>query len=99
MATYGDFVNYGVDPWAGISLDERPWYDPILLDLYMRMAVYSPWATFKVQMDGENSPNARTIYFNELIPPRPNIAPLEARKMEASRLYQDSAQRSITTAR
>jgi N4-gp56 family major capsid protein len=97
MDSYGDFSNYGVDPWgASITLDERPWYDPLLREQYLRSSVYSQHVAMKVDLNG---PRARTIYFNDLIPPRPNISPLAPRKMEATRLYNDSFQREVTTAR
>lgn len=93
---YASFANYGSDPWNRIELNERTWYDPLLRDVYMRNAVYAPHATMKVDLNG---PRARTIYFNDLIPPRPNIAPIDGRRMEASRLYSDSYQKDVTTAR
>lgn len=96
LASYGDFATYGIDPWNNIELNERPWYDPLLRDWYMRNSVYSQHVTFNVDLNG---PKARTIYFNDLIPPRPNIAPLDARQMEATRLYSDSFQREVTTER
>lgn len=92
-----DFSNYyGVDPWNNIELNERPWYDPMLRDFYMRASVYSQHVKIKVDLNG---PRARTIYFNDLIPPRPNIAAINARAMEATRLYTDSYQKQLTTAR
>lgn len=92
-----DFQNYyGVDPWGDITLNEREWYDPVLRDMYMRSSVYSQYATFKVDM---LQPRARTIYFNDLIPMRPNIAPIANRQMEATRLYTDSFQRQVQTQR
>jgi len=95
-----DFDNfYGVDPWGDITLKERNWYDPMLRNFYMRNSVYSQHASFKIDLAGPNSPRARTIYFNDLIPPRPNIATIDNRKMEASRLYTDSYQREVRTAR
>jgi hypothetical protein len=94
--SYGDYANYGVDPWAGIELNERPWYDPVLRDVYMRQSVYSQHATMKVDLAG---PKARTIYFNEVIPPRPNIAPIGNRQMESTRLYSDSYQKEVVTQR
>lgn len=96
MAGYADFSNYGVDPWSGIELNERPWYDPVLRDIYYRSSVYSQNVTMKVDLNG---PKARTITFNDLIPPRPNIAPIQPRQMEATRLYSDSFQRSVDTER
>lgn len=97
MADTYDFTNYyGADPWGDITLNEREWYDPILRDIYYRQSVYSQHATMKVDMNG---PKARTIYFNDLIPPRPNISPINARAMEATRLYTDSYQKSVTTQR
>ena len=95
-ASYSDFANYGVDPWNGITLNERPWYDPVLRDIYMRNSVYSQHVTMKVDLNG---PKARTIYFNDIIPPRPNISEINPRLMDATRLYTDSFQRSVTTAR
>ena len=96
MDEYSDYATYGIDPWENITLNEREWYDPFLRDIYSRAAVYSPHCSFNVDLNG---PKARTIYFNDLIPPRPNIKPLAARKMEASRLYTDSMQRQVTTER
>lgn len=87
---------YSVDPWANITTNERPWYDPLLRDWYRRASVYSQWANFKIDLNG---PKARTIYFNDYIPPRPNIAPISARQQEATRLYTDAYQKSVTTAR
>lgn len=87
---------YGVDPWGRISQNERPWYDPVLRDFYRRSSVYAQYATFRVDMNG---PKARTIYFSDLIPPRPNIAPIGNRQMEASRLHMDSYQKEVTTQR
>lgn len=95
-ASYSDFANYGVDPWNNITLNERPWYDPVLRDIYLRNSVYSQHVTMKVDMNG---PKARTIYFNDIIPPRPNIQEINPRLMDATRLYTDSFQRSVTTAR
>lgn len=96
MATY-DYANYyGVDPWENVTLNERNWYDPYLRAHYRRASVYSQYATFKVDMNG---PKARTIYFNDLIPARPNIAPIGNRQMESSRMYTDSYQKAVTTAR
>lgn len=91
---YADY--YGADPWGDITQNERPWYDPVLREMYMRQSVYSQFATMKVDLNG---PRARTIYFNDLIPPRPNIGAISARKMEATRLYTDSFQKSVTTER
>lgn len=96
MTGYGDYANYGVDPWNNIELNERPWYDPVLRDIYLRQSVYSQHVTMKVDLNG---PKARTITFNDLIPPRPNIAPIAPRQMEATRLYGDSFQRQVTTER
>jgi len=93
-----DFSNYyGADPWGNITTDERVWYDPILRDVYVRQSVYSQFAKFKVDLAG--GARARTIVFNELIPPRPNIAPIGNRQMNATRLYTDSSQKDITVQR
>ncbi len=92
-----DFSNYyGVDPWGDITLNERDWYDPFLRDIYLRNSVYSQHVSMKVDLNG---PRARTIHFNDLIAPRPNIAPIQPRAMEATRLYTDSYQKSVTTQR
>lgn len=102
MPSYGtyDYTNYyGVDPWGDITLKERDWYDPVLRDFYMRESVYSRYARFKVEMAGPGTPRARKIYFNDLIPPRPNTSTISARQMEATRLYTDSYQREVETAR
>lgn len=96
MASWSDYANYGVDPWSTITRNEREWYDPILREMYMRGAVYSPHVSMKVDMNG---PKARTIYFDDVIAPRPNIAPLANRAMDATRLYSDSYRREVTTAR
>lgn len=96
LDNYSDYATYGIDPWSGITLNEREWYDPVLREFYNRAAVYSPFTTFQVDLNG---PNARTIYFNDLIPPRPNIATIANRAMEATRLFTDSFQRQVTTER
>lgn len=96
MPSYTDYANYGVDPWDGITTNERTWYDPLLRDRYRRAAVYSPTVRYKFDLGG---PRARTIVFNDLIPPRANIAPLSARATEASRLYTDSYQKEVRTER
>lgn len=97
VESYGDLSNYSVDPWGdNITLDERPWYDPLLREQYLRGSVYSQHVAMKID---HNGPAARTIYFNDLIPPRPNITPLSPRKMESTRLYNDSFQREVTTER
>ncbi len=95
-ANYTDFSNYGIDPWNNITQNERTWYDPLLREQYRRNSVYSQHVTMKVDMNG---PKARTIVFNDLIPPRANIAPIGNREMNATRLYTDSYQRQVTTAR
>src|SRR5687768_9427779 len=95
-----DFENtYHLDPWGDITQNERPWYDPFLREWYFRNSVYSQHVAMKVEMAGAGPPNARTIYFNDIIPATPNIDPLDARKMEATRLYSDSYQRAVVTAR
>lgn len=97
MVAYADLANYGVDPWNNIENNERPFYDPFLRDVYMRNSMYSQHVTMKVDLNSEVK--ARTIYFNDLIPPRPNIAPIANRAMDATRLYSDSYQRQVTTER
>lgn len=94
--SYSFETTYVLDPWENITQNERVWYDGVLREQYTRRAVYSPYTLMKVDL---GVPHARTIYFNELIPPRPNIAPIGNREMNASRLYTDAYQKSITTAR
>lgn len=94
--SYSFETTYVLDPWEGITQNERVWYDGQMQEQYLRRAVYSPYTLMKVDL---NRPRARTIYFNELIPPRPNIAAIGNREMNASRLFTDSYQKSITTAR
>lgn len=95
-----DFTNtYHLDPWGDITQNERPWYDPVLREWYYRNSVYSQHVNMKVEMAGAGTPNARTIYFSDIIPATPNIDPIDARKMEATRLYSDSYQRAVTTQR
>lgn len=95
MATW-DTTNYGVDPWGDITQKERPWYDPVVRNMYYRKAVYSPHAAFQVDM---NEQHARTIYFDEILASAPNLAPITEQQMEASRAYTDSYRRSVTTER
>ncbi len=93
-----DFANeYGVDPWGDITTNERQWYDPVLRDVYSRASVYSQFATFKIDLAG--GARARTITFNDIIPPRANIAPIANRTMQATRLYTDAVQRDVTVQR
>jgi len=99
VEAYNSADYYGADPWTGITLNERNWYDGVLRDMYMRQAVYSPHVTFKVDLNPPNMRRSRTITFNGLIAPRPNIAPISNRQMESSRLYTDSWQREVTTER
>ena len=92
-----DFAGfYGNDPWGDVTQNERTWYDPVLRDMYQRSSAYSQYANMKVDLNG---PKARTIFFNDLIPPRPNITPLTNRAQESTRLYTDSYQKSVTTER
>lgn len=93
---YSFETTYVLDPWEHITQNERVFYDGTLREQYTRRAVYSPYTLMKVDL---GVPHARTIYFNELIAPRPNIAPIGNREMNASRLYTDSYQKSLTTAR
>lgn len=95
-----DFANYyGVDPWGDITLKERNWYDPLLRHFYQRASVYSQYVAMQVDMAGPGTPKARTIYFNDIISPHPNIAPIGNRQQESSKLYSDSYQREVRTAR
>jgi len=96
MVDYTDFANYASDPWENITTNEREWYDPALRDVYIRNAVYSPHVTMKIDLNG---PKARTINFNDIIPPRANIAALSNRAMESSRLHTDTYGRDVTTER
>lgn len=91
-----DVADYARDPWDVITQDERPWYDPLLRELYMRRATYSPFTTKKIDLR-ENS--ARTVYFDDLVPMRPNIAVLADREVTATRLYTDSYRRKVETER
>lgn len=93
---YNFNTTYALDPWENITTNERVWYDGLLRERYIRSAVYSPYATMKVNM---NENNARTITFNELIPPRPYIGSIANRAMDASRLYTDGYQKQVTTLR
>jgi hypothetical protein len=96
MAEYADLGNYGVDPWASIDQNERTYFDPYLRDRYLRQSVYSRFATYKVDMDG---PAARQIFFNDIMPPRPYIAPIGHRQNNATRLHSNSWQRDVVTDR
>lgn len=94
--SYSFETTYVLDPWENITQKERVWYDGQMREQYNRRAVYSPYTLMKVDL---GIPHARTIYFNELISPRPNISSIGNREMNASRLYTDSYQKSITTKR
>lgn len=93
---YNFQTSYARDPWDNIDTNERPWYDPILREVYVRKAIYSPFAAMKVDLAAQS---ARTITFSDLIPPVPNTSPIGARQLEASRLYMDSYQRTVTVER
>jgi N4-gp56 family major capsid protein len=89
-------TTYALDPWDNLTLDEREWYDGFLREIYSREAVYSKFVTLQVDLSAFRT---RTIHFNDLIPPRPNIAAINARTMDANRLYTDSLQKELTVAR
>lgn len=92
-----DFSNqYGADPWANITLNERTWYNPNLQMSYYRQSVYSQYANFQINLAAMKS---RTIVFNEMIATRPNIAPIDNRTMNATRMYTDSAHKQVTVVR
>lgn len=94
--SYDFNTTYASDPWDGIESNERDWYDGILRERYSRQAVYSPLVTMKVDL---NAHRARTIHFNELLPPRPNTSVIPNREMNASRLYMDGYQKKLTVQR
>lgn len=87
---------YALDPWDGITLNERTWYDGVLRERYTRTSIYSRHVTMKVDLAAKQS---RTIIFNDLIPPHPYVGALPNREMNASRLYGDSFQRKVTVER
>lgn len=87
---------YSLDPWDQITLNERTWYDGLLREVYTRQSVYSNHVTMKVDLAAMR---ARTVVFNDLIPPRPNIGTIGNRDENASRLYTDSYQKQLTVQR
>jgi hypothetical protein len=94
--SYNFNTTYALDPWDGITQNERAWYDGLLREIYVRNSVYSQHATMKVDLSAMRS---RTITFNELLPQRPYIGTIGARDMNATRLYTDSYQKQLTVQR
>lgn len=87
---------YSIDPWSGITQNQRTYYDGTLRKQYLRSAVYSPYVKMRVDPTAFQT---RTIVFNDLIAPRPNIAAIDDRAMNATRMYTDSYQQRVTVER
>lgn len=90
-------VNYPKTMWADTHAVETGthdyWYSPILEGMAQRSAMYSRFATVKINMTDGN--RARKMSFDQLISPKPNTNPLDNRALWTTPSYMDSLSHEI----
>lgn len=96
MAT-GDFdLNYPSNPWAGLTTNQRVFYDPILRDIFRKINVFSQFTTFVQNLANRN---AKTMTITSLYDIHPGFDPLGLRDLWLPAAHVDSRSLDITFSR
>jgi hypothetical protein len=93
MATTGFDTYYGDHPWEGMSLNQRSWYVPDLINEFRSRSLFRPFVPVKVDFRAQNT---ATMIFNLIYGLEPNITPLNNRDLWLPSQHFDSAQISLT---
>lgn len=86
---------YPSNPWAGVTTNQREWYDPILREVYYRNTIFSKYATAQFALAGAGSPVTTKMHITSLIPPHGNFNSLSLRQLWMPSSYIDSFEREI----
>lgn len=88
---------YPDHPWAGISTNQRQWYDPVLRDYYYSQAIYNRFTS--MQFDTRGMPDADAMTITNLILPHGNFDPISFRQLWMSASHVDTSARTISISR
>ena len=93
----GDFDTYYSDnPWEVIDKNQRTWYDPELIALYRRQAVFSPTLNFVKNL---GSVRATKMIVNQQLDAHPDTSALASRQIWMGAAHMDSRQIEIEFSR
>ncbi len=84
---------YGQNPWAGLTANERLWYDPVLRDVFRKEAVFSQHVTFMQNLAARNAPAMQMTMLMDL---HPNFNPIGLRDQWIGTSHVDSKAVQIT---
>lgn len=89
----GDFDTYYSDnPWEAIDKNQRTWYDPELVALYRRQAIFSPTLNFVKNL---GSVRATKMIVNQQLDAHPDTSALANRQIWMGAAHMDSRQIEI----
>lgn len=96
MAT-GDFDQFYPDhPWAGITTNQRQWYDPLLRDQFRKLNVYGQFTKFVQSLEGVN---AKTMTLTSAYDIHASTDQLGLRALWLPAAHVDSRSQNITFGR
>jgi hypothetical protein len=89
-------VAYPSHPWAGISTNQRTYFDPVLRDFWRQRTIFGDFVTYAQNL---GDVNARQMVITTLFDVHPNFNPIGLRDMWMPAAHVDTQSQTITFTR
>jgi len=84
------------NPWAGMTANQRMFYDPMLRDVWRQRSIFAPYTKFQYNLGSINAPVAQVTQMYDL---HPNFDPIGQRQLSINASHFDTRAVQITFAR